>query len=212
MDGLVHMERPIRSRPRVATASEGRVRMTADGGDAVDGAGLIAAIADRQDRAAFGRLFAYYAPRLKTYLLRRGVTAELAEELAQETMLAVWRKAALFDPARASASTWIFAIVRNLHIDRLRQDRFVAADADVPEEVDSRPTADLAIEAAQRAARLRAALARLPAEQVDVVRLSFFDERPHAEIERALGIPLGTVKSRLRLAVAKLRTLLEGDA
>ncbi len=176
-----------------------------------DGAALIGAIAARSDRAAFAALFEYYAPRLKAYLLRLGADSAFAEEIAQDTMLMVWRKAALFDPARANASTWIFTILRNLRIDALRRARLAVVELDPTEEPIAPPGADSVLDAAKRAGRLRAALTSLPPDQAEVIRLSFFDDRPHAEIERALGIPLGTVKSRLRLAVAKLRSALEGD-
>jgi RNA polymerase sigma-70 factor, ECF subfamily len=185
--------------------------MMADTGEFFDAEGLIDAIAQRRDRAAFAQLYSFYAPRLKAYLVRRGATVELAEELAQETMLTVWRKASLYEADRASASAWIFTIIRNLRIDQLRRDRLMVRDSENPEEADTRPLSDHLIDAARRCVRLQAALATLPPEQAEVVRLSFYDDRPHGEIERALGIPLGTVKSRLRLAVAKLRNLLEGD-
>lgn len=179
--------------------------------EAFDAAALILAIARHRDRAAFAALFAHYAPRLKAYMQRLGASADFAEEMAQETMVTVWRKAALFDPARAAAPAWIFAILRNRRIDVLRRARLALPDIDPSEELPPVPGADSMLDAARRATRLRAALAALPPEQAAVVRLSFFDERPHAEIERVLGIPLGTVKSRLRLAMAKLRQLLEDD-
>jgi len=178
----------------------------------IEAAQLIGAIAARQDRQAFALLFKHYAPRLKAYVMRLGANAELGEELAQETMLTVWRKAALYDPMRASASAWIFTILRNLRIDRLRRMRLELPLDEMVEEPGETPETDQGIDAANRAARLRAALSTLPAEQAEVVKLSFFDERPHAEIERALGIPLGTVKSRLRLAMAKLRLALKDEA
>jgi RNA polymerase sigma-70 factor (ECF subfamily) len=134
--------------------------------------------------------------------------AAQAEELAQETMLTAWRRAAQFDPASGGAAAWIFTIARNLRVDVARRDRLVPwlevmADEPPP------PAADATIESLQHGERVRAALASLPPEQAEVVRLSFFDDRPHAEIERALGIPLGTVKSRLRLAMTRLRALLD---
>ncbi len=175
-----------------------------------DAAALIRAIAEQRDRAAFAALFVQYAPRLKAYVRRLGAADDAAEEIVQETMLMVWRKAALFDPARAAPSTWIFTILRNLRIDMLRRARPLPPELAAGEPAEPADADDL-IDAAQRTARLRAALASLPAEQAEVVRLSFFDERPHAEIERALGIPLGTVKSRLRLAMARLRRVLEGE-
>jgi len=176
-----------------------------------DAAALIRAIAERRDRAAFAALFVQYAPRLKAYMRRLGAGDETAEEIVQETMLTVWRKAALFDPARAAASTWIYTILRNLRIDMMRRTRPLPPELAAAGEPTEPADACELIDAAQRTARVRTALASLPPEQAEVVRLSFFDERPHAEIERALGIPLGTVKSRLRLAMAKLRRVLESD-
>ncbi len=172
---------------------------------------LILDIAARADRAAFTALFVQFAPRVKAYLVRRGLDAAPAEELAQEALLAVWRKAAQFDPARASAAAWIFTIARNLRIDAARRTQFALRAPDPTDEPPAAPTADVILVAEQRGARVGAALATLPAEQLDVIRLAFFDDRPHAEIERVLGIPLGTVKSRLRLAMSRLRKLLEDD-
>jgi RNA polymerase sigma-70 factor, ECF subfamily len=174
-----------------------------------DAARWLRAIASSGDRAAFVALFHHFAPRVKAYLLRLGLPAARAEDLAQETMLMVWRKAARFDPDTAGAAAWIFTIARNLRIDAARHDSLVANDRDPLEDAPPPPPADALLDAEQRARRLHAALAHLPSEQADVVRLSFFDDRPHAEIERALGIPLGTVKSRLRLAMSRLRGLLE---
>jgi RNA polymerase sigma-70 factor (ECF subfamily) len=173
---------------------------------------LIHAIATRGDRTAFTALFMRFAPRLKAYLLRRGLDGAAAEELAQEALLIVWRKAAQFDPARASAAAWMFTIARNLRIDAARRARVALPEPDPTEEPAAVPTADSILAAEDRGARVRAALAALPAEQAEVVRLSFFDERRHADIERTLGIPLGTVKSRLRLAMSRLRLLLEGES
>jgi len=171
---------------------------------------LIAAIATRGDREAFATLFAFYAPRIKALLMRQGAPADVAEELAQETMLAVWRKAASFDPARASAGTWMFAIARNLRIDRMRRERAVPAQAlyDVLQGEAPKAPGD-AVEGAERDDRVRAALQELSSEQMSVVRLSYYESKPHADIAQALGIPLGTVKSRLRLAMARLRERLE---
>ena len=176
-----------------------------------DPAQLIAAIATRRDQAAFASLFGFYAPRIKGFLMRTGTAAELAEEIAQEAMLSVWRKAATFDAARASVSTWIYTIARNLRIDRLRHDRG-GANADAVYESlrsDEPERPDDCLEWAERDDCVRRALRELPDEQVAVVRLSFFEDKAHGEIARLLGIPLGTVKSRLRLAMAKLRARLD---
>ena len=147
---------------------------------------------------------------MKSYLLKLGARPELAEELAQETLLTVWRKAAYFDPERAGAATWIFTIARNLRIDALRRERHPEALQNAPELLpDEGQPADAIIVALQRLNRVREALGDLSADQVEVVRLSFFEEKPHSEISEDLGLPLGTVKSRLRLAMARLRTRLE---
>lgn len=179
--------------------------------DDADAARLICAIATSADRAAFVALFTRFAPRVKAYLLRLGQDNATAEEHAQEALLIVWRKAAQFDPARASAAAWIFAIARNLRIDAARRAQRVLAAPDPVDEPVPEPSADAILAAEDRSTRVRAALAALPAEQADVIRLAFFDDRPHTDIERVLGIPLGTVKSRLRLAISRLRGLLDED-
>ncbi len=170
----------------------------------------IAAIATGRDRSAFAALFDFYAPRIKGFLIRTGSAAEVAEEIAQETMLLVWRKAALFDASRARASTWIYTIARNLRIDGLRHERTISAATlyDVVEkDAPARPDDELA--GAERGEDVRAAMKELPSEQMAVVQLSFFEDKAHGDIARILGIPLGTVKSRLRLAMEKLRERLE---
>jgi RNA polymerase sigma-70 factor, ECF subfamily len=181
--------------------------------DDTDPAHWLAAIAARRDRAAFASLFGFYAPRIKGFLMRAGTAAEIAEEIAQEAMLSVWRKADTFDASRASVSTWIYAIARNQRIDRRRHERGVAGAAaevlyeSLRSEESERP--DASLEWAERDDRVRLALRELPDEQIAVVRLSFFEDKPHGDIARILGIPLGTVKSRLRLAMAKLRERLD---
>lgn len=170
------------------------------------------AVAQWQDRAAFARLFSHFAPRVKRYLMQGGSPETQAEELAQEALAAVWRKAALFDPAQAAASTWIFTIARHLRVDALRRRQGIdtpdeAFDFDLLPSED--PSAEDRLHAARLNARLQAALTHLPPEQLRVLHLSYFDDEPHARIAAELGIPLGTVKSRMRLAVAQLRRLLE---
>ena len=171
---------------------------------------LIRAVAVSCDRSAFTELFQIYAPRVTTYLMRLGLDRGAADELTQDVMLTLWRKAAQFDAARATPAAWIFTIARNARVDMARRQQ----RASRPEPVDETAPdliPDSVLAAADRSDRIAVALAVLPAEQAEVIRLAFFDDRPHAEIERALGIPLGTVKSRLRLALAKLRRLLEND-
>ena len=190
-----------------------RARMTAGETDreARDEPSLwIVAIAAHQDRDSFALLFTRFAPRVKSYLLKLGCRGEQAEELAQEALLTVWRKAHYYDPSRASASTWIFTIARNLRIDAIRRERHPEDLEHEPEMMPPHPeAADAAMAAGERETRITAALKTLPEEQAEVVRLSFFQDRPHAEISEHLGLPLGTVKSRLRLAMARLRSQLE---
>jgi RNA polymerase sigma-70 factor, ECF subfamily len=169
----------------------------------------IGAIAAVQDRGAFAALFGFYAPRIKTMLMRAGVSGELAEDIAQETLLTVWRKATQYNPERASAAAWVYTIARNLRIDRLRRDqraKMFALYETIELEEPERP--DGGLDVAQRDESVHAALAELPEEQVRVVQLSFFEGRAHGDIARLLGLPLGTVKSRLRLAMGRLRNLL----
>ncbi len=173
---------------------------------------LVAAVAQARDKAAFQALFDHFAPRVKGYLMRLGAANAVAEDLAQEAMLAVWRKAVLFDPAKASASTWIFTIARNLRIDAIRKERRPEPDPSDPSlRPEAERAADETMDWAQAEDRLRAALADLPREQCEVIELSFLAEKPHSLIATELGLPLGTVKSRIRLAMTRLRLAL-GDS
>jgi len=167
--------------------------------------GLIEAIAQRRDRQAFMMLYQFYAPRVKGYLIRLG-GADIAEETSQDVMLTVWRKAELFQSAKASASTWIFTIARNLFIDRRRRERRPEFDPTDPLVVaESEPSADTALSDRQSEQRIRAAMSTLPADQAKVITMAFFEDKPHSTIAAELKLPLGTVKSRLRLAFARLR-------
>lgn len=168
---------------------------------------LITQVAQHQDRKAFAQLFTHFAPRVKTYMLRLGATPQAAEELSQETLLTLWRKASLFNPEGASASGWIYTIARNLRRDRLRRENHPAElmpDLGVLIEEVAQP--DATFDIVDLEARVRHAVSQLSEDQKRVVQLSFFEDRPHAEIASALQIPLGTVKSRIRLAMKHLRS------
>lgn len=176
------------------------------------------AVATAADRQAFAALFKHFAPRVKAYLMRSGSTPEIAEEVTQDAMVQVWRRASTFDRRKANATTWLFTIARNARIDHHRR---LASNLDGNGEgLDvwemDQPPADQALDpeeqalAAQRERSVHAALKQLPPDQALVLQLSFFEEHPHACIAQALGIPLGTVKSRIRLAVTQLRRKLEG--
>lgn len=171
------------------------------------------AVGQDKDRAAFEALFRHFAPRLKAYLLKLGANNVQAEDLAQEAMLVVWRKARLFDPRKASAATWLFTITRNLRIDVIRRERRPELDPDDPcFAMDPEPLPDRKVMQGQEDVRVLEAISCLPAEQARVVALSFFSDKPHSRIAEELGLPLGTVKSRLRLALERIRIALGKDS
>jgi RNA polymerase sigma factor (sigma-70 family) len=172
--------------------------------DGTDWAGLLVQVRDRQDRAAFAALFRHFAPRVKGFLMKSGASASLAEECAQEVMATLWQKAHLFDPARASVATWVFTIARNKRIDALRKDRRAE-----PEELDWGPEPEPdqaeAMEAQEETDRLGRAMAALPEKQRALIERAFYGDLSHSEIAEETGLPLGTIKSRIRLALDKLR-------
>jgi RNA polymerase sigma-70 factor (ECF subfamily) len=171
---------------------------------------LLVAVASRQDRQAYSELFAYYAPRVKSYLMRLGADSGSAEEIAQDVMVTVWRKAELFDRNQASVSTWIFRIARNRRIDVFRRARKPDLD---PEEPMVLPAGVEApgerLETMETEIRVRNALKALPEEQLDMLKLAFYEGLSHREIADRLNAPLGTVKSRIRLAFLKMKSKLD---
>jgi len=185
-----------------------RTPRMSDGGEDYDQ--LIVAVARTRDREAFARLFQHFAPRLKAWLIRGGAADAAAEEFAQEAMLTVWRKAELFDARMAHASTWIFTIARNRRLDALRKDARVPPVELMPAALDPDRPDDL-LEERQDAGRIREAMAALTPEQAQVLHLAFFLDQPHSAIAERLSLPLGTVKSRIRKAMLKLRAMLEQE-
>lgn len=185
--------------PQADAAAELRRRMSA----------LVVKVAREADRAAFTELFDHFAPRVKAYLMRLGAQAGQAEDLTQDVMVTVWRKAALFDDRQASAATWIFTIARNRRIDAIRRTRRPEIDPNDPLFVpDAEPQPDAVLVTAEREDRLRAAMAKLSDDQRALLVQAFYDGKSHSEIAAATRLPLGTVKSRLRNIFAKLRGLL----
>lgn len=173
-------------------------------------ADLLKRVAQGADAEAFQALFQSYAPRVKSYMIRQGADPNTAEELAQETLLTVWRKAALYSGEKGSATTWIFTIARNLRIDRLRRETpWQELPEGHDEEASSDPHPDELLSEKERSARVKSALAQLPADQHEVVLLSYIDGLSHSEIADRLNLPLGTVKSRMRLAYQKVREAVE---
>lgn len=169
-------------------------------------ADLVRAIVERRDQTSFMTLFDYYAPRVKAYLKRLGAADSLAEELAQDVMMTVWRRAGTYDAAKAGVGTWIFTIARNLRIDAVRRQRRPELDPADPLLVpDPSPLPDREIELLRQQQDVQAALQALPEEQAKVMTMAFYDGKSHGEIAAELAIPLGTVKSRLRLAFQRVR-------
>jgi len=172
--------------------------------------GCIVQIATRQDQAAFERLFRHFAPRLKSYFAKRGGDPAIAEEITQETLVSVWKNAAQFDPAKASAATWIFTIARNLAVDRFRQARRPSFDPNDPALTpDDEEPPDRQFERAEAERRIRDVMDTLSSNEKSVLMLSFYEDHSHGEIAQRLGVPVGTVKSRIRLAFGKLRAALD---
>lgn len=169
-----------------------------------DWVACIAAIRDAQDEAAFARLFGHFAPRVKAFLMRSGADATLAEECTQEVMATLWQKAHLFDPARASAATWIFTIARNRKIDALRKQRRPEPE-DLPWGHDPEPDQADTLALQQESTQLGAAIAALPEKQRELIEKAYFRDLSHTEIAEQTGLPLGTIKSRIRLALDRLR-------
>ena len=162
------------------------------------------AVRDSRDRAAFGRLFDHFAPRLKAMMLRGGLRDGTAEDVVQDVMLAVWHKAGQFDPHRADAAGWIYGIARNRRIDMARR-RPLAQPDEMPEIESLEPDAAQIIALQQEACHLADALARLAPEQAEALRAAYFDDIPHSRISEMTGLPLGTIKSRIRLGLERLR-------
>ena len=167
---------------------------------------LLTNIGQNQDKASFADIFQHFAPRIKSYMVKLGCVDEMAEELAQQTLLQVWRKAQLFDSKKAAASTWIFRIARNIRIDVLRkQKHFFDVDFDLATIECEQEDAEVKINREQKNQRVILALTDLPLDQERIIRMSFYDGLSHSEIAKQLEIPLGTVKSRIRLAFGRLR-------
>lgn len=161
-------------------------------------------VRDQRDRAAYAKLFSYFAPRLKAMLIRGGLRDGSAEDVVQDVMLAVWHKAAQFDPHRSDASGWIYRIAHNRHIDLHRRGKVF--EAELSEDHTSQdPDSFQVLALSQEHRALRAAVDNLSPEQSRLLQKAFFEEMPHSEISSLTGLPLGTIKSRIRLGLARIR-------
>ncbi|MBK0329375.1 sigma-70 family RNA polymerase sigma factor [Rhodobacteraceae bacterium F11138] len=163
------------------------------------------AVRDGRDRAAFAALFDHFAPRLKGFFMRSGTASAQAEEIVQEVMLTVWHKAGQFDPARAQVSAWIYQIARNRQIDVFRKERRPMPEELLSDAHDAEPDATQILAVEQEASQLKQALARLKPDQRAIIEKAYLGELSHQEISTETGLPLGTIKSRIRLGLEKLR-------
>ena len=172
---------------------------------------LLSRIATDRSDAAFRSLFDEYGPRVRHFMLKLGADPSLAEELTQQTLITVWRKAQLYSAEKGSASTWIYTIARNLRTDHIRRQRaWQELSGEHAQAIPSEePSPEQVVSARERQARVQEVLGDLPPEQLEVVRLAYMDGLAHGEIAERLSLPLGTVKSRIRLAYQKLRVALE---
>ena len=173
---------------------------------------LLVRVGRDRDKSAFAELFDYFAPRVKSFLLRFGTDMSLAEEIAQEAMIMVWRRAETYDPRQSAASTWIFTIARNKRIDRLRRENRPLPDmtdpAVMPESIE---TGEIQVARMQQEKKIRHALKNLPEEQAKMIFSAYYEEKSHREIAEESGVALGTVKSRIRLALNRLRAQIDED-
>ena len=173
---------------------------------------LLVRVGRDRDKSAFAELFDYFAPRVKSFLLRFGTDMSLAEEIAQEAMIMVWRRAETYDPRQSAASTWIFTIARNKRIDRLRRENRPLPDmtdpAVMPESIE---TGEIQVARMQQEKKIRHALKNLPEEQAKMIFSAYYEEKSHREIAEESGVALGTVKSRIRLALNRMRAQIDKD-
>jgi RNA polymerase sigma-70 factor (ECF subfamily) len=175
---------------------------------------LLAAMASTQDKSLYVALYRHFAPKVKGYIIRLGITESTAEELAQETMLSMWRKAHLFDPRKSAASTWVYTLARNQSIDWMRRRKYpeysIDATEDMPAETQGAVSYATTPEQSASCEQIIRVIEQLPEKQSQVIYMSFFEGKSHAEIADQLMVPLGSVKSRIRLAVEKLKSVLRG--
>lgn len=171
---------------------------------------LLVRVGQKKDRAAFVALFEYYAPRVKSYLLKHGASNSAAEEVVQNTFVTLWEKAAGYDPGKAAASTWIFTIARNKRIDALRREKFIEVNTDNNALQNASYVQEEAYAGKDEIRQLNTAIDSLPKNQAELLRMAFFEDKSHQTISDEMHLPLGTVKSRLRLAMEKLKKQLKG--
>lgn len=204
----VDLDRPPRSKTQRRVSPRGTAALSNDKAFSQLTIWLLA-VRDQRDRMAFGELFDHMAPRLKGFVMRSGTNSALAEEIVQDVMLTIWRKAAQFDPQKAQASAWIYQIARNRHIDFVRKESRPIPD-ELAEDPGLEPDASQIIGLEQEAEELKTALQQLHPDQREMIEKAYIGDLTHQEISNMTGLPLGTVKSRIRLGLGRLRKELKG--
>lgn len=197
-------QRTSRARPKPRTVRGKGRALKANKPESVYLSECIRKVAQSQDRQAFTVVFEHFAPRVKAYLVKTGASSSAAEECVQEAMVAVWNKAHLFDPRKANASTWIFTIARNKWIDSIRKQNRPEPD-ELSWNYETEPNAEDMLVTEQESQKLAAAVASLPEKQLDLIKRAYYGDISHRDIAKQTGLPLGTIKSRIRLALDRLR-------
>lgn len=198
------VSRLLNAKPKTGKRPKEMNVTAADKPDRMAWVNHLAAIRDKQDQSAFAEVFDHFAPRVKGFLMKSGASPDLAEDVTQEVMATLWRKAHMFDPAKASVSTWIFTIARNRRIDVLRKQRRPEPE-DLTWGPQEEPDQEDVLALQQESAQLTKAIAALPDKQRELIVRAYYGELTHSEIADATGLPLGTIKSRIRLALERLR-------
>ena len=176
----------------------------------VDLGNFLRDIGENQDKLAFSNIFKYFAPRLKSYFVKIGCTETQAEEIIQEVMIAVWTKSNTYNKEKSSVSTWIYTIAKNKRIDKIRKEKkHNTVESDESLEIPVPSKQEQQILSTEVSEKIRHSLKFLPIEQAELLKLSYFYEKTHSDIAKDLSLPLGTVKSRIRLALSKMRNLVE---
>lgn len=181
-----------------------RKRMPQRTPDITQNTAWMIAVRDNRDRDAFAALFDFFAPRLKGFIMRSGTPTHQAEEIVQDVMLTVWRKAAQFDPHRAQVSAWIYQIARNRQVDIFRKNNRPLPEV-LKQDPEAEPDASQIVAIQQETQHLKKALSGLKEDQREMIEKAYIGDLTHQEISDQTGLPLGTIKSRIRLGLDRLR-------